>query len=221
MSSAIRARVVAVVAAAMSAMAVSAPAHALDFDFLPAADPGPTSWAGWIINPDIGFETMSFSGAGGALLKDADGYYAGGYVGRDFEWGPLVVGASANIAYSWMDGTGAGTDPFDIETRLNYFGLVRGRAGIGLGRFLLYGTAGLAYGDLEIGSGTSGESASQSLTGLAIGGGVEIAWNNSMSLKAEYLTIDFDAATFSSLPAGRDIVDAQMEIWKVGFVRRF
>lgn len=205
----------------MSAMAVSAPAHALDFDFLPAADPGPTSWAGWIINPDIGFETMSFSGAGGALLKDADGYYAGGYVGRDFEWGPLVVGASANIAYSWMDGTGAGTDPFDIETRLNYFGLVRGRAGIGLGRFLLYGTAGLAYGDLEIGSGTSGESASQSLTGLAIGGGVEIAWNNSMSLKAEYLTIDFDAATFSSLPAGRDIVDAQMEIWKVGFVRRF
>ena len=221
MSSTIRARLVAVVAAAMNAVAVFASAHALDFDFLPAADPGPTSWAGWIINPDIGFESMSFSGAGGALLKDADGYYAGGYIGRDFEWGPLVVGASANIAYSWMDGTGAGSDPFDIETRLNYFGLLRGRAGVGLGRFLLYGTAGLAYADLEIESRTADLTASQSLTGLAMGGGVEVAWNGSMSLKAEYLMIDFDAATFSSLPSGRDVVDAQMEIWKVGFVRRF
>ena len=164
---------------------------------------------------------MHTIGAGGALLKDADGYYAGGYIGRDFEWGPLVVGASANIAYSWMDGTGAGSDPFDIETRLNYFGLLRGRAGVGLGRFLLYGTAGLAYAELEIESGTADLTASQSLTGLAMGGGVEVAWNGSMSLKAEYLTIDFDAATFSSLPSGRDIVDAEMEIWKVGFVRRF
>ena len=205
----------------MNVAAVSAPAQALDFDLLPSADPGPTSWAGWIINPDIGFEAMSFSGTGGALLKDADGYYAGGYVGRDFEWGPLVVGASANIAYSWLDGTGAGTDPFDLETRLNYFGLVRGRAGIGLGRFLVYGTAGLAYGDLEIQSRASGVSDSQSLSGLAAGGGVEVAWNGSMSLKAEYLKIDFDVATFSSLPKGRDAVDAEMEIWKVGFVRRF
>ena len=205
----------------MNVAATSFAAHALDLDFLPAADPGPTSWAGWIINPDIGFEAMSFSGTGGALLKDADGYYGGGYVGRDFEWGPLVVGASANIAYSWMDGSGAGTDPFDLETRLNYFGLVRGRAGIGLGRFLVYGTAGLAYGDLEIESRASASSASETLTGLAVGGGVEIAWNGSMSLKAEYLTIDFDAVTFSSLPAGRDVVDAEMEIWKVGFVRRF
>lgn len=205
----------------MSAAAVSAPAQALDLDLLPAADPGPTSWAGWIINPDIGFESMSFSGAGGNLLKDADGYYAGGYVGRDFEWGPLVIGASANIAYSWMDGSGAGTDPFDLETRLNYFGLVRGRAGIGLGRFLVYGTAGLAFGDLEIKSGTTGQSASQTLNGIAAGGGVEIAWNHSMSLKAEYLVIDFDEATFSSLPSDRDAVDAEMELWKVGFVRRF
>ena len=205
----------------MSVVAVSAPADALDLDLLPAADPGPTSWAGWIINPDIGFESMSFSGAGGNLLKEADGYYAGGYVGRDFEWGPLVAGASANIAYSWLDGNGAGSDPFDLETRLNYFGLVRGRAGIGLGRFLVYGTAGLAYGDLEIKSGTTGETSSQTLTGIAAGGGVEIAWNNSMSLKAEYLKIDFDAANFASLPKGRDEVDAAMEIWKVGFVRRF
>lgn len=220
MSSSIRAKLIAVVAA-IGVSAVSFPAHALDLDLLPSADPGPTSWAGWIINPDIGFESMSFSGTGGALLKDADGYYAGVYAGRDFQWGPLVVGASANIAYSWMEGGGTGSDPFDLETRLNYFGLVRGRAGIGLGRFLVYGTAGMAYGDLEIESRASALSASKTLTGLAVGGGVEIAWNGSMSLKAEYLTIDFDAATFSSLPAGRDMVDAEMELWKVGFVRRF
>jgi outer membrane immunogenic protein len=221
MSSSIRIRFFAVVAAAMNIAAISLPAHALDLDLLPSADPGPTSWAGWIINPDVGFESISFSGTGGTLLGEADGFYAGGYIGRDFEWGPLVVGASANIAYSWMDGSGAGTDPFDLETRLNYFGLVRGRAGIGLGRFLVYGTAGLAYGDLEIENHASSSSASETLTGFAVGGGVEIAWNGSMSLKAEYLTIDFDAVTFSSLPAGRDVVDAEMELWKIGFVRRF
>ncbi len=150
MPSSIRAGFISAVAAAICAASVSAPAQALDFDLLPQADMGPTSWAGWIINPDIGVESMTFSGTGGDLLKQADGYYAGGYVGRDFQWGPLVVGASANIAYSWMEGSGAGSDPFDIETRLNYFGLVRGRAGIGIGRFLVYGTGGLAYGDLEI-----------------------------------------------------------------------
>jgi outer membrane immunogenic protein len=221
MSFSIRAKLLAVVAAAMNMATFAMPAQALDLDLLPSADPGPTSWAGWIINPDIGFESMSFSGTGGNLLGEADGFYAGGYAGRDFQWGPLVVGASANIAYSWMEGSGAGTDPFDLQTRLNYFGLVRGRAGVGLGRFLIYGTAGLAYGDLEIESRATAQSASETLTGFATGGGIEIAWNGSMSLKAEYLTIDFDAVTFSSLPAGRDVVDAEMELWKIGFVRRF
>lgn len=221
MPSSIRAGFISAVAAAICAAAVSAPAQALDFDLLPQADMGPTTWAGWIINPDIGVESMTFSGTGGDLLKQADGYYAGGYVGRDFQWGPLVVGASANIAYSWMEGSGAGSDPFDIETRLNYFGLVRGRAGIGIGRFLVYGTGGLAFGDLEIESRASSLSASQSLTGIAAGGGIEIGWNGSMSFKAEYLKIDFDQATFSSLPTGRDTVDPEMELWKFGFVRRF
>ncbi len=65
--------------------------------------------------------------------------------------------------------------PFDLETRLNYFGLVRGRAGIGLGRFLVYGTAGLAYGDLEIESRADRLNLLRKrLTGIAAGGGVEI-----------------------------------------------
>lgn len=210
-----------VLAVTVLAAALIAPVPARAFDFLPSADVGPISWAGWIINPDIGAESMTFSGAGGDLLKKADGFYAGGYVARDFEWGPLVVGASANIAYSWMEGEGAAPDPFDIATRVNYFGLVRGRAGLGLGRFLVYGTGGYAFGDLEIDNRSAGLNASQTLSGIAMGGGIEFKWNSAMALKVEYLKVDFDEAEFTSLPAGQTTVDPEMDIWKVGFVRRF
>lgn len=75
------------------------------------------------------------------------------------------------------------------------WGTLRGRAGYAFGQTLLYGTAGLAFMDVDdvsIGN-TPGETALNEdfKTGLVIGAGIEQALGSGMSLKLEYLHMDF------------------------------
>jgi outer membrane immunogenic protein len=89
-------------------------------------------------------------------------------------------------------------------TRADYFGTVRARVGYDVGGWLVYGTGGMAYAQaasqISVTAGTpsspipggpySGEAASMHI-GFAVGGGVEIPLTPALSLKAEYLHLDF------------------------------
>jgi outer membrane immunogenic protein len=107
----------------------------------------------------------------------------------------------------------------------NWFGTLRGRIGFAFDRALIYGTGGLAFGGktggfgvtqrdyiengLTPGNGTFtsttrglvGTGGSDNNIGWTLGGGLEYAFTNSISLKAEYLHVNLgdNTRTFTTL----------------------
>jgi outer membrane immunogenic protein len=148
-------------------------------------------------------------------------YLAG--IESDFQIsGQRQRGSNTVTAYSLVTG-GGGAGPFNPDTvtynnsdSLNWLGTLRGRLGVTTDRWLVYGTGGLAYGEVKIAGTTAA-------TGIPIGGDITTcltasgcpfqplgAWNNSQipvgwtagfglervladdhwSVKLEYLYVD-------------------------------
>lgn len=187
-----------------------------NFSYASDAELGPIDRTGFILSPDWSISSeLSLGGSGGALLDDPDGFAIGAKAGYDYQVGGILVGFITDAFYSWADGGGVG----GLKSDLNYYGTVRGRLGVSLGRFLPYATAGYAYGGLEV-SGPGG-SDSKTLSGWTYGGGLEFVWNQDITLHGGYRRIDFDDATFSSLPANANTLSPEMDVFDFGLVRRF
>jgi outer membrane immunogenic protein len=179
------------------------------------AELGSITRTGFIISPDWSFnDEVSLGGTGGALLEDPDGFAIGAKLGYDQQFGSLVLGVITDGFYSFADGKGPGI----YNSELNYYGTVRGRLGVGLGRFMPYATAGYAYGGLEITNTATGASDSKTLSGWVYGGGLEYVWNNDLTLHAGYRRIDFDDQTFSVLPG---TLSPELDVFDFGLVTRY
>ena len=102
-----------------------------------------------------------------------------------------------------------------VDQHLEWFGTVRGRAGIlATPRVLLYATGGLAYGSFKTTGAFAGvtpagiavgsvASTSDTRLGWTVGAGIEGKITNNWSAKLEYLYMDFDsfrAGSFTLLP---------------------
>jgi outer membrane immunogenic protein len=111
---------------------------------------------------------------------------------------PVGGGATTTTVYTFNRGSSN-----------NWFGTARGRLGIAFDRFLPYITGGFAFGGKNGGmSGTYvatggapgtgilvGSNNGGSSTGWTLGGGVEYAFSNNMSFKAEYLHVSLGNKT--------------------------
>ena len=188
-------------------------------------------------------ETMQLSlpsatpiGSGWWIPNDLNGVLGGGQVGYNYQFNPwLVVGLEADVqaadVHSQGNGVGGASDGFGSKTAfatqnksVDWFGTVRGRVGVTLPTFpnlLVYGTAGLAYGNVVqsvnvsniygaypafpfvtsgavIGAGTNYD---QTKIGWTAGGGVEWfplpthALLKAFSVKLEYLYTDLGRTT--------------------------
>ncbi len=114
--------------------------------------------------------------------------------GYNYQFSPLfVAGLEADFQGTTM-GSGSSVNNmayyvnrwnYSMGTSLNWFGTVRGRAGVAVSpSILLYGTAGFAYGDVS----RNGLVLNGSVqTGWTAGGGVEWMFLHNWSAKAEYL----------------------------------
>lgn len=140
----------------------------------------------------------------GSVSIDDQGFIGGGQIGYNYQIGAIVLGAEADIAYVDLEkrtaivGTSGATSTFRQE--LNYLGTVRARVGYAFDRALVYATGGLAYGDSKNSAVFSSAAninqvdyigrRSDTEVGYTVGGGVEYAFTNNLSLKAEYLYYD-------------------------------
>ena len=173
---------------------------------------------GFIISPDWSIsDEVSLGGSGGSLLEDPDGFAIGAKVGYDQQIGNIVVGVITDGFYSFADGDGVG----GLESELHYYGTVRGKLGVAMGRFMPYATAGYAYGGLEVKNTAAGLSDTETLSGWVYGGGLEFVWNKDITLHGGYRRIDFDDETFSSLPAGKNTLSPEMDVFDFGLVTRY
>jgi outer membrane immunogenic protein len=179
--------------------------------------PVPFTWTGFYFGGQIGAgiarTSSSFSGfdAGDtapAVSPNGAGLIVGGQVGYNRQIGFLLAGLETDIAGAFIKGNASSISPntfFTVPTQqdINWFGTLRGRVGIvPTERLLLFATGGLAYGGVAVSSislavggncitsscGTG--SASATRTGPTVGGGLEYAWSNYATFKAEYLYVD-------------------------------
>ncbi len=165
---------------------------------------------------------------GADVSKNSGGVVGGGQIGYNYQIGSSVIGAEADIQASsigshennnffpWypspltpggylsplaaFPGYGyQGQAGFNVGLTLPWFGTVRGRAGyLVTPTWLIYGTAGLAYGEVQ--GGASGFSNTRA--GWAAGGGVEWNFKENWSAKFEYLFVDLASGAGSGNSAG-------------------
>lgn len=133
---------------------------------------------------------------------DANGFDVGGYAGANWQWGNFVVGAEADALYPFRDGTAGG---LTAEQGLN--GSLRGRAGIALDRFLVYGTGGVAATDLELSNAAGSDD--DVLLGWTAGAGVEGMLSDNITARIEYRYTDYGEETFTpgGVPTTSDFSD--------------
>jgi outer membrane immunogenic protein len=145
------------------------------------------------------------------------GVVAGGQVGYNFQWKWLVLGIEADGGYMNLDGSGvepvaARDDGSDTSghTDSDFFTTLRGRIGVALNRWLIYGTGGAIAVNYEtrVVDDCSTEPCSPGLLddhkqdfdwGYTVGGGAEYRFGCHWSVKAEYLYFDLGDVTFNGV----------------------
>jgi outer membrane immunogenic protein len=210
--------------------------------YAPPAPPA-YNWTGFYLGANIGggwgreshelFNGIPGNSEGG-FTHDPNGVIGGGQIGYNLQFAPwfgwgtgTVLGIEADIQGSSQRSkiNGAFTDPIfgpvtfagGAEDKLEWFGTVRGRAGIAFDRVLWYGTGGWAYGERKIdGPLTSSNAAgviastafnnSNNMNGWTVGGGVEWAFWGNWTAKFEYLYIDFSSPHDVAIPGGPFVI---------------
>jgi iron complex outermembrane recepter protein len=156
------------------------------------------NWTGIYLGLNSGFTfggsnwTDSVTGSSSGRFGTS-GFVLGGTVGANYQAGSLVLGIEADG--DWADTSGFGTFTASALctgacfTTSSWLSTVRGRAGYAFDRFLVYGTGGVAFGNVR--ANFSNDPVTSSVeAGWTVGAGVEFAFTRNWSAKAEYLFVN-------------------------------
>lgn len=126
-----------------------------------------------VSDPEFGvFFDCSDAGFGRGGGGDDDGFFLGAHVGYDYQINNWVFGGVADVNWIFNDDDDDDRGSFDFDEipgfgpgptvsfsgggdDNNWYGTLRGRVGWAAGRFLVYGTGGLAFGEVGGGGGGS------------------------------------------------------------------
>jgi outer membrane immunogenic protein len=189
------------------------------------------SWTGFYLGGNLGYSwgststyNLPGSGTGGGFDGDATGFdfnpsgWLGG-VAAGYNWhtDAFVFGLESDLGYLGAeDGDSNGAAFANAE--YGWYGTLTARAGYAQDRFLFYAKGGLALADIENTAGEIGDPSDfteshEIYAGWALGGGAEFAFNPNMSMKIEYLYMDFGDDT--STNADGDFFEHENDIHTV------
>jgi outer membrane immunogenic protein len=173
---------------------------------------GKTDWTNPLIAPG---STGNFN---------VSGYVVGATVGANYQMDALVLGVEGDLDFDDIQGTNnSAFCTLTCETKNTWLGTARGRIGYAVDRVLFYGTGGAAFGNIQ--SGVSGNLETQTKVGWTAGSGVEAAFADHWTARAEYLFVDLQNGTCSSVgtcgaPAG-DTVKFSTSLVRLGIDYKF
>jgi outer membrane immunogenic protein len=157
----------------------------------PVAPPAVYDWTGVYlgINGGGGFGSFVASSGGVSASEDLVGPFVGGQLGANAQWGKFVLGVEVDAHWADIKNTSTAFG-VTLTDKVDWFGTARARAGLALDNWLIYGTGGLGYGDLNssASNGVVTVSASESRMAWTAGGGIEVAYGPLVS-RSEYLYI--------------------------------
>lgn len=151
--------------------------------------------------------------ANGSNSASGSGFVGGGQLGYNWQQGSWVYGVETDLSgtslkSSMSGGLSAGctTDAANTNAKVDWYGTLRGRAGWASGPFLFYGTAGLAYGEVELNSTftalspalTTTAQVSSTRAGWVIGAGIEYLLQPNLSLNLGYQYVDLGTLSLAS-----------------------
>ncbi|GLS19892.1 membrane protein [Labrys miyagiensis] len=188
--------------------------------------------------------------AAGTGSSNSSGVIGGLQAGYNYQWNSWVFGVEADISATSLDTSrrnrfttpGAGAGTHSISEQTPWLATVRPRVGYSFGQIMLYATGGLAIvqakvketTSIPVGISQSGPdlfSQSDVIAGWTAGGGVEYAFDNHWSIKAEYLYVGLNYSDISqakspffgnnTLIPYRHSFDDHINIARVGVNYRF
>jgi outer membrane immunogenic protein len=164
----------------------------------------------------FGISTASLA-RGDVDETDVDGVIGGGQAGFNWQVGSWVVGTESDFQgssqqgdarYCGLGGTTCAVASLDASHKLSWFGTARSRVGYLITpNMLLYGTAGVAYGQLRSNytlnlqnTAVAAVNFKDVKAGWTAGAGLEFALGGNWSTKLEYLYVDLgeNEITFSA-----------------------
>jgi outer membrane immunogenic protein len=191
-------------------------------------------WSGSYIGVSAAYAMGSHDtlGVGGLDTgsQDLSGTALGGFVGQNYQLSRIVLGTEMDFSKSDISGsfdlpgslvacTGAG---FRCGTDVSWYGTFRGRAGVAIGDFLPYATAGFAVGGVN--SSFNGPGLDANVSGLGVGwvlgAGLEYAVMKNLNVRAEAL--HFDLSDVSDTVLGTKVkTDSQFSVLRAGVSLKF
>ena len=167
------------------------------------------SWTGFYIGGHVGYgwgtsssnalTPGAFDGAAGGYEMDPSGWLGGATIGYNWQTDSFVFGLEADLGYLGAEDGKSNAVGF-ANTEYGGYGTLTGRMGYTEDRWLLYAKGGFAFADIENTAGAvSGgvvdpgdfTKLHEVKAGWALGVGVEHAFQRDVSLKVEYLYMDF------------------------------
>ncbi|MGE8131856.1 outer membrane protein [Methylobacterium sp. NPDC080182] len=212
--------------------------------------PATFTWTGFYVGANAGYAMKvgedynlavrpgyfpSAPAAVGAIRSErkGDGFLAGGQAGYNLQIGNFVIGAENDLQYldlgkrrSSYSFAGSGPVPAGFnyvgpEKQTTYFATGRARIGYAFDNLLVYGTAGLSYGNLK-GEYCIGKKCDDGKIGYVAGAGIEYALSQHWSVKVEGLYVNLGKAAVGVVgtdTAGRFYYDGRKLDNDVAIVR--
>ncbi|MEH2498087.1 outer membrane immunogenic protein [Bradyrhizobium sp. AZCC 1678] len=208
----------AIAAAALVVGTVSASAADLaarPYTKAPAPIAAVYNWTGFYIGADVGYgwgrSTGTLTNAAGFFpvpySLDPSGLIGGGFVGYNWQVSNVVLGIEADWQAADLNESGnfllGGVPTYTIGTKVKDYGSVRGRLGFAFDRWMVFGTAGAAWGRWDtsyalIGGVPFVTASTSSNVGWTAGAGVEYAFTNNWLGRVEYRYTDLGRSSFIS-----------------------
>jgi outer membrane immunogenic protein len=145
------------------------------------------SWTGLYLGGNFGYAWGTTSNN----PTRPSGFAGGAQAGYNWQAGQFVLGGEADIELSGATDTFA---PWKFSNP--WFGTLRGRAGYAISNLLIYGTGGVAFGELQAET-VNLQSESHTNVGWTAGVGVEAGLAAKLSAKVEYLFVDLASNTYT------------------------
>lgn len=177
------------------------------------------NWSGVYVGGALGWASIGYDELENDYDDRRDDGFAGAlYVGYNFQMDNLVFGVEGDLNFRTAEPEDPNTNPFSQ----NLGGSVRGRIGYAFDRFLPYFTAGVAIADFEADHDGNGDDvADKTMTGYAVGGGIEWAATDNIILRAQYLYSDFGKDTFEFSGSHEHEYDVRTHDFLVGAAYKF
>lgn len=184
-------------------MAADLPARSEPYAPAPVAAPVQGyNWTGFYAGLNAGYGWGSFrNGLAGALGKPK-GAVLGGQIGYNYQMNNFVLGAEGDLYWSGMKSRRLFPGPVLARGSVDWAGSLRARAGFAADRALIFATGGYTFGKVSASviDTVVAYSSSTMRHGWVLGGGIEYAFTNNVSGKAEYLYSRYSSKTIFGVP---------------------